>query len=489
MRDNGYKNAAYAIAELMDNSIQAGANRVELMCIQKTDYVGQRSRYRVDRIAVLDNGGGMNKATLRMALQFGNGTNLVAVTAANAFKVDGSSVTQPVSNAALNIDTAASGSISGTGSAQIATTNYGSVAFTVDGTWTGTITVEVSQDNSTWYPTTYVALASGNSSNTFTANTAGQINVVGFAYCRLKGATVASGTAFVGFIASNKVSNVMLDNPLPAGSNNIGNINNITGTITLPTLAATSTLQTTGNSSLSSIDTKTPVLGQALAAGSTPVVLTAAQITTLTPLSTVTINALTNSSVVKAQLQDNAGTAITLGQQVAGSSVPVVLPAAQITTLTPPAAITGFALDATAAKLNIAPNTALGTNTGPMVQASVLASAASYTAGNISPLTMTTTGLLKVLSLGLAATYVQSVTIDGVTAQTFAAPSTVSKWVKIQADDNNSVSLRVCVGGTATATNGHLFAPGRSEDFQAVATISVIASSTATAQMISITWG
>ena len=76
MRDNGYKNAAYAIAELMDNSIQAGANRVELMCIQKTDYVGQRSRYRVDRIAVLDNGGGMNKATLRMALQFGNGTNL-----------------------------------------------------------------------------------------------------------------------------------------------------------------------------------------------------------------------------------------------------------------------------------------------------------------------------------------------------------------------------------------------------------------------------
>ena len=28
MRDNGYKNAAYAIAELMDNSIQAGARKV-----------------------------------------------------------------------------------------------------------------------------------------------------------------------------------------------------------------------------------------------------------------------------------------------------------------------------------------------------------------------------------------------------------------------------------------------------------------------------
>jgi hypothetical protein len=42
------------------------------------------------------------------------------------------------------------------------------------------------------------------------------------------------------------------------------------------------------------VDTKTPALGQALAAASVPVVLTAAQITTLTPVSTVTANAGTN---------------------------------------------------------------------------------------------------------------------------------------------------------------------------------------------------
>lgn len=76
MRDNGYKNAAYALAELMDNSIQAGAERVELLCVQRTEFVEQRSRQRVDRIAVLDNGAGMNAQVLRMALQFGNGTNL-----------------------------------------------------------------------------------------------------------------------------------------------------------------------------------------------------------------------------------------------------------------------------------------------------------------------------------------------------------------------------------------------------------------------------
>lgn len=76
MRDNGYKNAAYALAELMDNSIQAGARRVELLCVQRTEWVDQRNRQRIDRIAVLDNGSGMSPDTLRMALQFGNGTNL-----------------------------------------------------------------------------------------------------------------------------------------------------------------------------------------------------------------------------------------------------------------------------------------------------------------------------------------------------------------------------------------------------------------------------
>ena len=76
MRDNGYKNAAYALAELMDNSIQAGASVVELLCAQRTEWVAQRTRQRIDRIAVLDNGRGMNAEVLRMALQFGNGTNL-----------------------------------------------------------------------------------------------------------------------------------------------------------------------------------------------------------------------------------------------------------------------------------------------------------------------------------------------------------------------------------------------------------------------------
>lgn len=56
----------------------------------------------------------------------------------------------------------------------------------------------------------------------------------------------------------------------------------------LPTGASTATKQDTGNTSVASIDTKTPALGQALAAASVPVVLTAAQITTLTPPAAIT---------------------------------------------------------------------------------------------------------------------------------------------------------------------------------------------------------
>lgn len=59
-------------------------------------------------------------------------------------------------------------------------------------------------------------------------------------------------------------------------------------TLPLPTGAATSARQDTGNTSIASIDTKTPALGQALAAGSVPVVLPAAQITTLTPPAAIT---------------------------------------------------------------------------------------------------------------------------------------------------------------------------------------------------------
>ena len=76
MRDSGYKNAAYALAELIDNAIQAGASDVEVLCSEREELVMHRARRRIDQIGVLDNGSGMGEDTLRIALQFGNGTRL-----------------------------------------------------------------------------------------------------------------------------------------------------------------------------------------------------------------------------------------------------------------------------------------------------------------------------------------------------------------------------------------------------------------------------
>lgn len=78
MRDNGYKNMAYALAELIDNSIQAGATAVEVLLAERYEQVRERVRSHVHQIGVLDNGCGMDATVLRMALQFGNGTRLDA---------------------------------------------------------------------------------------------------------------------------------------------------------------------------------------------------------------------------------------------------------------------------------------------------------------------------------------------------------------------------------------------------------------------------
>lgn len=74
-----------------------------------------------------------------------------------------------------------------------------------------------------------------------------------------------------------------------------------------------------------------------------------------TPI-TVAVNTSTHALLVEATVTPSGtqdvnltkigGTTFALGQQLAAASIPIVLTAAQITTLTPPAAITGFATSA-----------------------------------------------------------------------------------------------------------------------------------------------
>lgn len=76
LRDNGYTNSAYALAELIDNSLQATATRVELGFVEEQKSKdGRRTPYTVSAISLWDNGIGMDAETLRVAMQFGGGTH------------------------------------------------------------------------------------------------------------------------------------------------------------------------------------------------------------------------------------------------------------------------------------------------------------------------------------------------------------------------------------------------------------------------------
>jgi len=85
----------------------------------------------------------------------------------------------------------------------------------------------------------------------------------------------------------------------------------VSGTVTANLSATDNAVLDTIDTSTASVNTKTPALGQALAASSVPVVLTAAQITTLTPLATVAVTGVATlaeqqTQTTALQLIDNA---------------------------------------------------------------------------------------------------------------------------------------------------------------------------------------
>ena len=71
VRDSRYRHEANAIAELIDNSIDADASRVELLIEEEQQKPKQRKIWRINRVAVVDNGTGMDATTLMQALRVG----------------------------------------------------------------------------------------------------------------------------------------------------------------------------------------------------------------------------------------------------------------------------------------------------------------------------------------------------------------------------------------------------------------------------------
>lgn len=145
------------------------------------------------------------------------------------------------------------------------------------GAFTGTIAVEVSADNSAW-----TSPAGGTTSIT----TAGSYytSLQGARWLRVRASTLSSGTPAI----------VLSATPSPFyGSVAVTGTATVSGTVTsnAGTNLNTSLLavETGGNLAAIKADAdKIPALGQALAAASVPVVLTATQITTLTPPAAIT---------------------------------------------------------------------------------------------------------------------------------------------------------------------------------------------------------
>jgi hypothetical protein len=70
LRDQGYSSTTSALCEIVDNSIQWGANNVRIYFRQS----GGKGEYTID-VAVLDDGKGMNPNVLKLAMSFGGSLN------------------------------------------------------------------------------------------------------------------------------------------------------------------------------------------------------------------------------------------------------------------------------------------------------------------------------------------------------------------------------------------------------------------------------
>ena len=76
LRQAGYRSTATAVAELVDNSIEAEASNIDIIAISKEVLINTRTSNQVQKIAVLDNGDGMTTDILENCLSLGWGTRL-----------------------------------------------------------------------------------------------------------------------------------------------------------------------------------------------------------------------------------------------------------------------------------------------------------------------------------------------------------------------------------------------------------------------------
>ena len=138
------------------------------------------------------------------------------------------------------------------------------------------------------------------------------------------------------------------NSPLPAGTNSIGSISNISGTVSLPTGASTSALQTTGNTTLASIQAN-----QTNGTQTASLVAGTATIGSINNISgTVSLPTGAATSALQSNVQSAPGTSATTAITIQGSASGVAIPVSgTVTTSNSANGATGSAVPAQATQV------------------------------------------------------------------------------------------------------------------------------------------
>lgn len=197
----------------------------------------------------------------------------------------------------------------------------------------GTMVVEVSMDGgSFWFRPNVYQISTQSYGNAFTSPFMGIVNLSGMTNLRVRATVSWSGTATILARESLNDRAMTITEALPPGTNTIGNISNISGTVSLPTGASSSALQASGNSSLTTIATNTGalVLSQGSTTSGQTGALTLGAVTTAAPsystgqtdpISITTAGALrTDSSAVTQPVSQSTTPWVVAGAAASGAS-------------------------------------------------------------------------------------------------------------------------------------------------------------------------
>jgi hypothetical protein len=188
---------------------------------------------------------------------------LLLLVSSSAFAQNPSEISRVLNNTpqTISVTSASANNANIIGVLDLTTNNgYRAIAFSLSGTYVAQLQAQGSNDNANFDS---IPLGSPTDQSFFyrvsTENKAYVFNTVGYRYVRVRVVQYTSGTiggSANGYFSSSDLSfSATIANTTTQVAGTV-DINNINGTVSLPTGASTSALQTTGNSSLSSIDTK-----------------------------------------------------------------------------------------------------------------------------------------------------------------------------------------------------------------------------------------